>query len=255
MENITPKIDAQLLQEKANEYAMKGLIKEIEEYYTSYSSPWRKQVQEELKNKTLNFSLELPDVTAMLNDLLTEKMQMIATESINKVIIPDFKRLLTKAKEEMNFSEILTKFVELKNFNDLHFRDNDFEPSVLVEKNKKYDWYEVEISYNDYMGRKQLYEFTMHERQDKDKDENGNLMKKYYKILGNPSYNDSAGYGEKIVIKGEGSIRAEVPMTKQYLSDDFIQFLINIVLAQSKIYLDVDSFEYLDIPMYNCECH
>jgi hypothetical protein len=48
---ILPVLNTEVLQEKATEFAMKGAIESIKEFYSGYNSPFRKQIEEQL-NKT-----------------------------------------------------------------------------------------------------------------------------------------------------------------------------------------------------------
>ena len=45
MENVIPVLDNNFIQEKANEFALKGAVECIKNYYTGYDSPYKKAIE------------------------------------------------------------------------------------------------------------------------------------------------------------------------------------------------------------------
>ena len=54
----TPVLDGEELSKKVNEFAMKGALKSIEEYYTGYNSPFMKAINEELSKMKIGTGIE-----------------------------------------------------------------------------------------------------------------------------------------------------------------------------------------------------
>jgi hypothetical protein len=102
MENqIIPVIDFNVLQQKANEAAMNGAIKTIEEFYTKWDSPYRKMVQEALNKTTIGEGiggLELPDVVSLINNSLSKEIDHIANTALAKTWLPPCSRVLNEGR-------------------------------------------------------------------------------------------------------------------------------------------------------------
>src|SRR6476661_4245160 len=108
MENqILPVINTEVLQQKANEYAMKGAEEALKGFYTSYNSPYKKAIEENLKNKGLDHSFNIPDIVGVLNDKFSQEIDLIANTAIAKSFVPMIKQILTREDAEVKFSDIL----------------------------------------------------------------------------------------------------------------------------------------------------
>ena len=59
---ILPVIDISVLQEKANEFAMKGAIETLKEFYSGYNSPYRKAIEEDLRDDELGVESNLQEI-------------------------------------------------------------------------------------------------------------------------------------------------------------------------------------------------
>ena len=120
--NILPKIDLDILQEKANEAAMKGAIECINNFYNGYNSPYKKAIEEELKSKSLmnGGNIILPDILVRINEQLSAEIDRIANQAIAKTYIPLVTKFLTGVDREVKFSDILKKFKDT-------FEDGEYE--------------------------------------------------------------------------------------------------------------------------------
>ncbi|MFK5281440.1 hypothetical protein ACI3PL_17950, partial [Lacticaseibacillus paracasei] len=65
-EEIKPVLNLEYLQQKANEYATKGVEDAIENFYNGYNSPYKKAIEENLKNKGVDNNFDIPDIIAVL---------------------------------------------------------------------------------------------------------------------------------------------------------------------------------------------
>lgn len=234
---IVPVLDMKVLQEKANEYAMKGAIKSIEEYYSGWDSPFRKKIDEELKKQTIGWSLDLPDILALLNESLKNEMSIIANNSIAQTYIPMVQKLLTRVDKEVNFSQILKEFVDC--VEPEHMDDCD----VTINENTGYGWLDVSIEHE-----KRSYQLTLHKYKDVKKGE----QQKYH-ILRLPynSFNDSRK--DKMTFEMHGG-KLDMPFERDVLSDNFLSYIASLIICDSHITMDT---KYFDDGMFpeRCHCH
>jgi hypothetical protein len=239
MENtILPVINNELLQQKANEYAQKGAEKCLEEFYTGYNSPYKKAIEENLKNKALSkFPFGLPDIVGILNDKIIAEFDELANTAIAQTLIPYAKSLLTRQGENLNFSDILSKFIE-HNFDKEDDDPEDFTCEVI--KHSTYDWLTVQLS-----SPENSFEIVLHTHKEKE----GN---QFYQILSLPREGKDCYKKEmKITV---GDVKIEVPFTTGLLKNDFTAFLTSILISRSKITMDVTDFDEEMFPRGYCHC-
>lgn len=234
MKQILPVLDTEKLQEMANEYAMKGAIKSIEEYYSGYNSPFRKAIDENLAEKGTSIFLELPDVLALINQGLSTEIDKIVNTSIAKTFIPKVTSLLTRAEKEINFSDILKAFIEETD------AENPDDCDIEFNSDNAHGWLNIKLTH-----QRTSYHFTLH-LHDKSKNES---QKKYW--IGSLPYSDGRNDYKMSVIIDEGR-KIEMPFTKDILSDKFVSFIARIVLAHSLITIDAD---YFSEDMFPERCH
>jgi hypothetical protein len=235
MENLTAVIDQKQLQEKVNEYALKGAIETIKDYYTGYNSPYRKAIAEELAKGEIK-GIALPDMLAIVNDSLSAEIQAIAHTAIAQTFIPQVKKFFTKAEGEMKFSEFLKEFIEITEPEEID------DVSVSVEKHERYDWLTVNLTAPD-----KSYSLTLHEDWDTKKEQG---LKKKYQFLSMP-YNSGRTGQMKIKID-EATI--EVPFSQANLQDNVISFIASLVIARTKFTMDTQEFSD-DMFPEKCHCH
>lgn len=75
-----PVIDMEAVQKVANEAATKAVIKEVEEYYNGWNSPYRKQIQEWLKQNAPSVRFELPEFGAAVIQSVKAEVDRIAQQ-------------------------------------------------------------------------------------------------------------------------------------------------------------------------------
>lgn len=226
-----PELDLKVLEEKAKEFAMKGAIKEIEDYYTGYNSPFRKQIKKDLESKTTSIHLELPDILALINQSLSEEIDRIANNSVAELFVPMATNALTRIEGDVAFSDILREFVRCCHSD---FKDGS-RPEVSVDKST-HGWLDVELRFTDYRGEENVYDITLHSGSHKDKGED-----KYY-ILSLPRNITPYNYTKTMKLSnGESTI--EMPFTRDALKDEFTSYIARVLINKSPITMDCDDFD------------
>ena len=221
---ILPVLDNEKLQVAANEYAMKGATETIKEFYSGYSSPYRKAIEEELKKYEIGSQIKLPNIIALINDSLSKEIDAIANTAVAKTFIPIVSRFLTSEKKEVNFSEILEEFIEA---GELKY-NGDCE--VEVVENSNHGWLDIKI-----MSDKNNYNLTLHEDWESKK-----LPVKKYQVLSLPYTDRNASQKMTVTIDGN---KLEMPFTKDVLKDNFVSYIARLVIAGSLITMDCRDFE------------
>jgi hypothetical protein len=232
---IVPVLDMKVLQEKANEYAMKGAIESIKEYYSGWDSPFRKKIDEELKKQAIGWSLDLPDILALINESLKNEMSVIANNSIAQTYIPMVQKLLTRADKEINFSQILKEFIEC--VEPEHMDDCD----LSVNENTSYGWLDVSIEHE-----KRSYQLTLHKNREVKK---GEVQKYHILRLPYNSYGDSGK--DKMTFEMHGG-KLDMPFERDVLSDKFLSYIASLIICDSSITMDT---KYFDESMFPERCH
>lgn len=239
MEKIEPVIDMTVIQEKANEYALKGAVETIKDFYSGYNSPYRKAIEESLTGRSLGFNFDLPDIVAAINDNLSKEVDSIANTAIAQTFIPLVQKFLTREEKEIKFSDILKEFVDehsLNNYNDC---------SCEVLENERHGWLSVSI-----VGENKSYDLTLHKDYQSEKDG----IKKYC-FLSLP-YRDGINnsYGSKSMkLSLNDGATLEMPFTRDVLSDRFTSYIARLIMSKSLITMDTDSF-HEDMFPERCHC-
>lgn len=238
---ILPVLDTELLKEKANQAAMSGALKSIEEYYTGYNSPYRKAIEEELKKQEIGSGIELPNIISLINDHLTKSIDEIANTAVAKTFVPLVNRFLTPAPKEVKFSDVLKEFISKYEYED---KDRyDFECSV--SKHREYSWLDVNISCDE-----EVYKLTLHENH-RGRDKQNEPAT--YRFLSLPYNHGSSKTGQQMRLKVD-NVTLELPYTPDVLLDKFISYIAGLIIGSSIITLDTREFED-DMFPEPCHCH
>jgi len=232
---LLPAIDPIELQKKATEYAMKGAIESIKEYYTGYNSPFKKAIDAELQKKGIGFGLELPDIIGVLNESFSREIDEIANSAIAQTFIPLVREFLVRAEPQMNFSDILKAFIGAMEVESI----DDYD--VSVEEHDKFGWLSIRLSCGD-----KSYSFTLH----KEGSEPTNKATKY-RALGLPVYDSRNQPSMTLVIEGA---RIEMPFTRDILKDRFITLIARMVIAKTEVTMDCKEFYEDMFPEKRCHC-
>lgn len=234
-EHILPVLDNDVLKEKANEFAMKGALKSIEEFYTGYNSPYRKAIDEELGKTKIGSGIQLPDIIAIINGAISKEIDTIANTAVSKTFVPLVQRFLTREEKEMGFSEILKKFI------------NCTEPKypedcqLELKEDSMFEWLNLRLSCND-----KTYVLTLHS----DWDTRKGPIKKYI-CLSLP--HDEAKHRETMKLSIDGGT-LELPFTRDILQDRFISFIARLVIGKTMVTMDCHDFSDEMFPRDECHC-
>ena len=230
-QEIVPALDLSVLQEKANEYAMKGAIECIKEYYSGYNSPFRKKIEEELKKQNFSWNMQLPDILALINDSLVKEMDVVANTAVLHSYVPMVKSFLTRVDPEIKFSDILKEFIDAV---DAEYIDDC---DVDVKEDMNHGWLNVTIEHE-----KRTYELTLHQKSSGKKDGR-------YQILSLP-YNSWKDKNKMIFSMESGKV--EMPFEKDVIKDYFLSYIAKVIMCQSVITMDTREF---DDSMFEDRCH
>lgn len=243
--NIIPVINTETLQQKANEYALKGAEEALKDFYSGYNSPYKKAIEENLKNKGLDNNFDIPDIVAVLNEKISEEVDLIANNAISKTFIPKIKKFLTREDAEFKFSDILKKFIDVTDFesNDIDHYDYtvDFEcREGKTFSNATFFHFIIsngEVKYNLHFYRsKEVITIISLPRVEKTNDKH-----------------NSYSYNQKMTLT-IGDAKLEMPFTRGVLEDDFVSLIARLVIGNNKIVFDTTDFSEDLFPNDHCHC-
>jgi hypothetical protein len=235
---LLPVLDTEVLKAKAQDSAMKGALKTIEEYYTAWDSPFKKHIEEELKKAPIGHGIELPDIIGLINQSLVAQIDQIANTAIAQTFVPLVSKFLTRADPEVPFSQILKEFIALFEYEDV----DPYDFSINIEEEPRWGWLTIKLSC-----KRVDHCFTLHKNDSKDK----NVTAKTYSALSLPHSSGTASHKMKIKVDGT---ELEMPFTPDILRDGFISFMARLVISQSIITMDVTDFDDNLFPE-RCHCH
>lgn len=248
MENhILPVINLELLQQKANEYAQKGAEKVLEDFYTSYNSPYKKAIEENLKNKAVDNNFDIPDIIAVLNDKFSAEVDQIANTAIAKSFLPLVKNFLSREEAEVKFSSILEKFIETTGFkNDDDLDEDDYTVDKIEDNSKSYrsSFFQFQIS-NGKVG----YELRFYKN-----DNSTTIMSLPYILDDRGKYHRSHESKQTMKISLDGGATLELPFTKGILEDEFVSYVARLVIGNNNIIFDTEDFNEDMFPRDHCHC-
>lgn len=244
---ILPVIDTDVLQQKANEYAMKGAEEALKEFYTSYNSPYKKAIEENLKNKGLDHSFNIPDIVGVLNEKFSQEIDLIANTAVAKSFVPMVKEFLIREDAEIKFSDILKKFIEVSDFDRDEMDVNDYTVEKIEEDSKSYSssFFQYQIS-----NRKTGYELRFYKNS-----ESTTIMTLPYRQEGSGRFNRGYEVKQTMKVSLDGGATLEMPFTKGILEDRFISFIARLVIGNNQIIFDVQDFDEDMFPQDECHCH
>lgn len=233
-----PNIDTKILQDKVNECALKGALEVIEKYYTGYDSPYKKALEEGIKNKDVSIHFDIPDILGVINDSIASKFDEIANTAISMTYIPMIGTLLTRVESNVALSDILQEFLECYEIKEY----SAFEDLSLSVDENQYSGGSIKTFKIEHQGVT-LYEITVsQDYKEKDK----------YTILGMPTKKyelkekrRSYAFESSFVTKAldERELKFTTPISTNILADKFFAYLISLKLNDTKITIDCQEFD------------
>lgn len=252
-QEIKPVLDIDFLQKKANEYALKGAEEAIKNFYTGYSSPYVKAIEENLKNKAVDNNFDLPDVLALINDKLSQEIDLIANNAVAKTYIPLVKKILTRENSEIKFSDILKEFIKKTNF------DPD-EDHILDYTVECVDRYNLSSSLRTTFPTYQIsngtdgYELHLYDSKNNSGEGTLTLISIPYTLNENSKYYRTSNFNNKTTITLEGGGKIEMPFVSGILEDEFLSFCARLVIGNNNIIMDCTDFDEDMFPEKECHC-
>jgi hypothetical protein len=236
MQGITAQVDSKVLQEKANEFAQKGAIKALEEYYTGYNSPYVKAIRDALDAKSISCMFDLPDIIGLINNHLSAEIDALANEAIAKTYIPMVREMLVREERAMTFSDFLRECIKLSDMStDIRYENS----SLSCEKHQEHGWYSIRLSLGE-----NNYSMTLHECIGKEE-------KGCYQFLSLPNIHDDSYPRRVMSLKVEGAV-LEIPFASGLLKDRVYSFIARLLLCKTLFKMDVT---YLEEDMFPSHCH
>ncbi len=216
-----PKIDIKLIQEKANSAAEKAYLSAIEDYYTSYSSPYKEMIKEELKKQEFKWSMDLPNIMSRINKALSEEVDMIANNAIASSYIPIVSEALVGYKKQLKLSDILKDIVE-----STEPEEDVFDEFNLHISKSNHGWLNLNLSIPE-----SYYEITLH-----------TASENKYQLLSMPSNSFKKGGSNKKMTIFKDDVKIELPFTENILHDKVINIFFKMMLGKCEIEIDCDNF-------------
>lgn len=227
-----PVLDKNIIQMAAQEAATKAALREIEDYYCGFDSPYRKQLREYLQKNAPSTRLELPNFSELLSKSLSAEIENI----VNKICIESFaqeiRRAFSHLKEESDGTILLTTLAE-DMMSHIDFDDSEYDNSFELEVrdgsfNYLKDVY-VTISEND---AEKKYRITLMP----------NGSDGTYRVLSMPyTYDDNDLYtaNKKITLKTE-KCTVSFPMFSGVSNDHTLLVLARCIMFDAHIRIDQD---------------
>lgn len=222
---VEPVLDMNEIQKKANEFALKGAIDCIKNYYTGYGSPFKKAIEEYLEKSRTSFSFTIPEVMGVINESLSSQIDIIANEAVAKSYIPLVRRFLTRVEGIVKVSDIVDAFKQQ------HEYDTEL-VEVELSKDASYGWYHLVLKCGD-----DKCSITLHEDS---KTEEG---QKFYSMLGLPHELRNGSYNRNMIVRLDEGASLEIPFTCAILHNDFLAYVANLVMFRTKIVIDRTCFD------------
>ena len=216
---VEPMLDINEIQKKANEFALKGAIECIKDYYTGYNSPFKKAIEEHLEKSRTSFCFTMPEVMGVINESLSSQIDIIANEAIAKSYVPLVRKFLTRSEDVIRVSDIVGRY--------------DDEPiEVELSKDERYSWYNMKLECGD-----EKCSITLHEDS---KNEKG---QQFYSMLGLPYEHKRGSYDRNMKITLDEGASMEIPFTCGILHNNFLTYVANLVMFNTKIVIDKTYFD------------
>ena len=232
---VTPVLDIAKLQEVANQAAMESAIKEIKDYYGGYCSPFRKQIQDYLKENVPSPKIEIPNIVEEVQNSIVGEVEKIAKELSIKNCISALRKGITHLPLENDGTIKLSSV-----FNEMA-KNIDTENGEWFEARVKEDsfafsrWLNVTLTIKKEDCDEKSLEFTLYDN-DLDK-EHPNTKK----VLSMPYHSDKH---ENVKVKAKDSegLEIEIPMFHGLAKDPFLLTIAKLVMYRTPVVVDVKNY-------------
>lgn len=107
-----PVLDKDIIQKAAQEAATRAALREIEDYYCGFDSPYRKQLREYLHKNAPSTRLELPEFSELLSKSLSAEIENIVNKKCVESFAQEIRKAFSHLKEESDGTILLTTLAE-----------------------------------------------------------------------------------------------------------------------------------------------
>lgn len=227
-----PVLDKNIIQKAAQEAATKAALREIEDYYCGFDSPYRKQLREYLQKNAPSARLELPKFAELLSKSLSAEIENIVNKKCVENFAQEIRRAFSHMKEESDGTILLTTLAE-DMMSYIDFEDSEYDNSFELEvRNGSYSYLkDVYVTINEDDEEKK-YKFTLM----------SNGSDGTYSVLSMPyTSNDNDLYtaNKKITLKTE-KCTVSFPMFSGVSNDHTLLALARCIMFDAHIRIDQD---------------
>lgn len=227
-----PVLDKNIIQMAAQEAATKAALREIEDYYCGFDSPYRKQLREYLQKNAPSTRLELPEFSEMLSKSLSAEIENIVNKKCVESFAQEIRRAFSHLKEESDGTILLSTLAE-DMMSHIDFDDSEYDNSFELEvRDSSFNYLKdvyVTISEDD---AEKKYKFTLMQ----------NSSDGTYRVLAMPyTSNDNDLYtaDKKITLKTE-NCTVSFPMFSGVSNDHTLLALARCIMFDARIRIDQD---------------
>lgn len=227
-----PVLDKSIIQKAAQEAATRAALREIEDYYCGFDSPYRKQLREYLQKNAPSARLDLPEFTELLSKSLSAEIENIVNKKCVESFAQEIRRAFSHLKEESDGTILLSTLAEdmmtYIDFDDPEY-DNSFE--LEVRDGSSYNLKDVYVTISEDDAEKK-YKFTLM----------SNGSDGTYRVLSMPyTYNDNDLYtaDKKITLETE-KCTISFPMFSGVSNDHTLLVLARCIMFDAHIRIDQD---------------
>lgn len=225
-----PVLDMNVIQKAAQDAAMKAALKEVEDYYLGYSSPYRKKLHEYLEKNAPSAKLELPEFSELISKSLSAEIENIVNKTCAERFAQELRSCFSHLKEEEDGTILLTTLAN-NMMAGIDFEDSDKNNSFDLEVSDGYfpSWKKVHVTIFEYDVERH-YDFTL----------TNNVSDDTYSIISMPTKIDDEHYTtNKVNIRSETST-ISFPMFSGVTNDRILLVLARCVMFNARIRIDRD---------------
>lgn len=226
-----PILDLEKLQEVANKAAEEAAISEVKSFFTSYNSPFRKNIKEWLENNIPNTKFQLPNFIESVQKAIIGEVEKNINIICVKEAVSQIRNGITNLPIDKDGTIKLSNVFEEMS-QEVDTEDGKyFEASVKNVKGIYGEWYEVEIKLHS--NAKDIYRtFTLHE----------NSFGEHtgtYSVISMPAEDDLHA---KADIKTEDGSEIKFPVFTGLANDHILLTIAKLCMFRTPVIVDTKEF-------------
>ena len=233
-----PVIDMEAVQKVANEAATKAVIKEVEEYYTGWNSPYRKQIQEWLKQNAPSVHFELPEFGAAVIQSVKAEVDRIAQQVSASNFMQVIRNGITHQTLQEDGTLLMSQLFKdmccgLDLEGDNPYAEDVVSIEVTIEEDPSYHWQKMIVTITDDEGDRD-YEVTLHKYGEDHPD--------CYQILSLPWKQREGWVDKHAKIRTADGHTIELPVYAGVCNDEVLLSIARCIMFKTPIRLDKTYF-------------